>query len=86
MDAVLLRSLPYRDPARLVAVWDRGLHESNLAKVFARNSDFEEYQRRSRSFQSLSAATWASPDTGPTLSGRGPAQHVLAYPSSTRRG
>lgn len=83
VNAVLLRPLPYRDPARLVVVWDRSLHESNLAKIFSRYPDFQEYQRRSRSFESLSAATWASPDIGPTLTGRGSAQHVLAIPAST---
>ena len=82
VDAVLLRPLPYRDPARLVAVWDHSLHESNLAKIFDHYSDFQEYQRRSRNFESLSAATWAA-DISQTLTGRGPAQHVLAIPAST---
>ena len=81
VNAVLLRPLPYRDPSRLVAVWNRSLHESHLAKIFTADSDFEEFQRQARSFESLSAATWAIPRQ-PTLTGRGPAQHVLAIPSS----
>jgi putative ABC transport system permease protein len=80
VNAVLLRPLPFRDPSHLVAIWDRSLRENNLAKIFARYSDFEEYQRRAGSFESLSAATWAV--GGPTLTGRGPAQHVLAIPST----
>ncbi len=80
VNAVMLRPLPYRDPSRLVVMWDRGLHEGGLSKIFAPSADFDELQRRARSFESLAAATWAT--RAPALTGRGPSQHVLSIPVS----
>jgi predicted permease len=80
IDAVLLRPLPYKDPGRLVAVWDRESHERGTSKLFTPYRDFTEFQRGSQSFEQLGGATWA---TSPMiLTGRGPAKSVLAIPST----
>lgn len=76
----MLRPLPYSHPERLVDVLDRGIHESNLSKLFASYADFEEYRRQARSFDGLAAATWAV--RGPILTGIGDARGVLAIPVS----
>ncbi len=81
VDAVLLRPLPYRNPDRLVAIWDRGVHDRNLSKIFASYADYDQLQRHASSFEGVSAATWAR-QPEPVLTGRGPAQQVLAIPAS----
>lgn len=78
--AVLLRPLPYGDPGRLVAIWERHEKSGNLAKVFDSYRDFLDWQQHSRSFDGLAALTWAR---GPqTLTGRGQARPVTAFPAS----
>uniref|UniRef100_Q022A5 Permease n=1 Tax=Solibacter usitatus (strain Ellin6076) TaxID=234267 RepID=Q022A5_SOLUE len=81
VDAVLLRPLPYRQPDRLVAIWDRGVREKGLAKIFAPYADYEEWTRRARSFESITAATWAY---GPSRiwTGHGAAKELLTIPVS----
>ncbi|HEY6990484.1 MAG TPA: ABC transporter permease [Bryobacteraceae bacterium] len=59
LDGTLLRPLPYRDPERLVAIWDRMTRGKNTAPFFASYTDFEEFRRYAKSFSSISAATWA---------------------------
>ena len=81
IDGTLLRPLPYRAPARLVAIWDHSTREAGLAKIFAGYKDFDEFQRHSRSFTELAAATWAN-GSEPIMTGRGPARGVLAVPVS----
>lgn len=79
LEAVLLRPLPYRDPGRLVVIWDHGLREKGLDKVFARYEDYRDWRRTARSFESIAAATWAY---GPSriLTGRGQTKEVMAIP------
>ena len=63
-----------------VAVWDREIRAKGVSKLFDTYQDFENYQRNSRSFDRIAAATWA---TGPqVVSGRGPARNILAMPVS----
>ncbi|MDP8982804.1 MAG: ABC transporter permease [Acidobacteriota bacterium] len=68
VDGVLLRSLPYRDPARLVrllAVPTRPPFESNGSISFA---DYEQIQKRSHSYEDL-AITYRSGWSTVTLAG-----------------
>ena len=80
VDGVLLHSLPYKDPARLVDILDSNVKDANLSKTFGAYSDFEEYSRSSHSFEKIAFATWAV--GGATLRGHGPARNVLAIPAS----
>src|SRR5438093_10051539 len=78
--AVLLRPLPYHQPERLVAVWDRIVREQGVSKLFVQYRDLERWQADSRSFEELAAVTWA---TGATImSGHGAARSVLAIPAT----
>src|SRR5271166_1635631 len=77
---VMLRPLPYRDPARLVEVFDASMKDPNLSKIFASYTDFEEYARHAKGFEKIAFATWAG--AGATLTGHGPARNVLAVPVS----
>lgn len=52
VNALLLRSLPYSNPAQLVNVW--GVFKSNN-KAYASAANFREWQQRNQSFQSLAA-------------------------------
>jgi putative ABC transport system permease protein len=60
LDAVLLRPLPYRDPGRLVVIWDVLSKAKEGGPIFASYGDFEQFEKYARSFSSISAATWAS--------------------------
>lgn len=80
VDAVLLRPLPYRDPDRLVAIWDK-LPRENRATIFASYADFAEFSRNSRTLENVAAATWAV-GSARVLTGQGPARQVMAIPSS----
>jgi putative ABC transport system permease protein len=80
VQAVLLRPLAYRDPGRLVVIWDRGLHEKGLSKLFDMYRDFDTYQKNNHSFEKIAGATWAV--NGRILTGHGRAQTVLAIPAT----
>jgi putative ABC transport system permease protein len=58
LDAVLLRPLPYHDPGRLVAIWDREVHAKGVSKLFDLYSDYENWKRNSRNFEDFAAASW----------------------------
>jgi putative ABC transport system permease protein len=70
-DAVLLRPFPYRDPDRIVRI---RTHQPQVPGSTNEVSlyDFEDYQRRSRSFSALAAYTTYSNN----LTGDGPARAV----------
>jgi hypothetical protein len=80
IEAVLLRSLPYRDSDRLVLVWQSSKEHRATGEWFNTYREFEEWQKHSRSFERLAALTWAVSEK--TLVWRGKTQSVLAIPAS----
>jgi putative ABC transport system permease protein len=54
VDAVLLRPLPYRDPQRLLIVWEKNAAQ-NKFKLFVAPANFRQWQQQSRSFEAMAA-------------------------------
>jgi putative ABC transport system permease protein len=80
VQAVLLRPLPYKDSARLVAIWGRGVRETGMSKIFDSYRDYEAWKRDARGFEQMAAATWAV--GGQILTGSGTARTILSIPVS----
>ena len=80
VEAVILRPLPYRDAKQLTIVWQSSPEHRATGEWFDTYRDFEEWQRRSRSFATLAALSWAT--GGKTAEWRGKRQSVLAIPVS----
>jgi putative ABC transport system permease protein len=78
LNGVLLRPLPYEDPARLVVIWDQLTHSKSDAPIFASYPDFEQLQRYAHSFSNISAATWAV--NGRVWTNHGSATRLMAVP------
>lgn len=82
-DSVIIRPLPYRDPARLVVVWQTSRAGSGefSSGVFDNARDAAEWARRSRSFDALAELSWAN---GPVIyqPEHGALRDVLAIPVS----
>jgi len=64
VDGILLRPLPFRDPARLAAIWETTGWEP---KGFACYRDVEVFDHRSRSFEGIAGWQWGEY----TITGRG---------------
>jgi putative ABC transport system permease protein len=80
LNGTLLQAPPYRDPDRLVDVFDQSNREARLSRLFGSLADFREYQQHSSLLEGAAALTWAAPS--PVLTGRGPARQVMAVPVS----
>src|SRR5947207_5195328 len=65
VDALLLRPLPYRDPARLVNLWETYGHDAHGGVAYP---NFLEWQRRQTSFDQLAA--WSPQEMDVTGDGR----------------
>lgn len=78
VNAVLLHPLSYPNADRLVVVWEKLKRNPQAPPVFDSYSDFVAWKTRSRSFEQLAPATWAT--GGQILTGAGPARDVLAMP------
>lgn len=81
LNAVLLRPLPYREPGRMVAIWDREVHAKGVSKLFDLYSDYENWKRSSRNFEDFTAASW-SPGASPgrVLKADGVTRNVFSLP------
>jgi putative ABC transport system permease protein len=79
--AALLRPLPYRDADRLVAIWDRQIHQNGTSKLFDLYSDYENWKAHGKVFETVAATTWAG-SMDRTLTGQGPARTVTVQPVS----
>src|ERR1700730_910811 len=54
VDAVLLKPLPYRDPERLLVVWEKNPAQ-NKFRLFVAAGNFRQWQQQSRSLESMAA-------------------------------
>ena len=81
LNAVLLRPLPYRDPGRMVAIWDREVHAKGVSKLFDLYSDYENWKRSSRNFEDFTAVSW-SPGASPgrVLKADGVTRNIFSLP------
>ena len=70
VDAVLLKPLPFRDPAQLLVIWEKS-SVRNLHRMYVANSNFWEWSKQSQTISGM-AAIW---DTSITLTG-GPNGHI----------
>ncbi|MGA7318476.1 MAG: ABC transporter permease [Silvibacterium sp.] len=80
VDAVLLRPLPYKNPDRLVVVWQTDAAHRGTGAWFDTYREFDEWQRTSKSFEQLTALSWAT--GGKTLLLHGKPVDMLAIPTS----
>ena len=78
VDAVLLHPLPFRNPDRLVVIWEKFASNPNSPPVFDSYRDFENWRSGSQSFERLAPATWKA--DGQILTGAGTAREVFAMP------
>jgi putative ABC transport system permease protein len=81
VDAVLLRPLPYRNPDRLVVVWQTDATHRGTGAWFDAYREFEEWQQGSHSFEKLAALTWAT--SGKTLVWNNKPMGLFAIPASS---
>jgi predicted permease len=81
VDAVLLRPLPYRNPDRLVVVWQTDATHRGTGAWFDAYREFEEWQQGSHSFEKLAALTWAT--SGKILVWNGKPMGLFAVPASS---
>jgi putative ABC transport system permease protein len=70
-EAALLRPLPFREPDRLVQIWetrlDRGIDQASIAE-----GNLWDLRAQNHSFEEVAAQAWC----GPILTGAGPAENV----------
>jgi putative ABC transport system permease protein len=80
VDTVLLRPLPYHEPAGLVMLW-QSLPAQGLAQVPVSQADFADFQKQSRSFENMAAMYIDKEEFG--LTGDGDPEQVRGMPVST---
>jgi putative ABC transport system permease protein len=76
-NAILLRARPYRDPARLVWVWQRNRAEG-WGSLPVSGPNFVDWQKQTGAFEQLAAFDQGAPDLEPTDADTTPAARVGA--------
>ena len=67
VNAVLLRPLPFRDPQRLIMIWENHQQRGGPEREWASPADFRDFRDQAQSFEHVAAMVgW-----GPTLTGQG---------------
>ena len=79
VNAVLLKSLPYKNADRLVMIGEQAPKER--VPAFDTYREYEEWSRNSHSFEKLAGATWAR-NAGATLSWHGEKKEIMAVPAT----
>src|SRR5579884_4200828 len=80
VDGVLLRPLPYRDPARLAVIWEQHARTPGKVNVVA-PANFLRWQEMNTTFSQIAAV---SPDFRTTLTGAGdPVELPVEYVSGS---
>ena len=72
VNGVVLSSLPYRQPDRLVIVWAKNPQGRDISPSYL---DFQDWQRSTRSFQYMAAFTFQAYD----LTHPGTAEHLTGW-------
>jgi putative ABC transport system permease protein len=80
VEAVLLNPLPFRNPDRLVAIFEKLVQKPDDPAFFDTYHDFQNWKSGNQSFEQLSVATWAMGGLSQILTGAGPTREVLAMP------
>lgn len=83
LNSVVLQPLPFRDSNRLVAIWERQMHEKGTSKLFDLYSDFENWKENAHEMEGVTAVSWAG-QASPSkiLTGHGPARSIFTLPVS----
>jgi predicted permease len=72
LDGVVLAPLPFHQPDRLVVAWQKNATHKYLALTLISFPDFQDWQRRARSFEQMAAVRWQGYD----LTSPGPPEHL----------
>jgi putative ABC transport system permease protein len=73
VDAWLLRPLPFKEPNRLVAIWESEVKNPGVPAIFASYRHYQEWERQSQSFENMAAFYWQSY----ALTGAGEAESLM---------
>src|SRR5271169_6145974 len=76
LNTLLIRSLPFRDPGRLV--WIANVFNGGLSGVTTRVSNFNDLRKSNKSFEDMAAYFAFFGDGDATLSGHGEAERIGA--------
>ncbi len=67
VNAVLLERLPFREPDRIVSVWEEGAHRPGKSNSVG-PANFIRWRERSASFDAMAAMVDLNPDSSPSQS------------------